>query len=364
MMSSSNLQLYRIDLSTNSRNTFTALIKLLAPHVPYSLQILGTVLNTGPRPSTLQDVDPSKLSLWSTIPLHSDAIPTTDRPALFSIVAYSHLNHQFSFFCSGESRAASSDPPTEAEETHVKQVFERLRDMANEARPTYDSLLISLGESEPRHRVDTDPSMIIVGGVHAKWRHILALMSGSQCPNVRYAFPRGAFRVAHEAANRFRGAGHDEVEILSSSEIRASDIPFVHGASSIPRSEAYILSRAPHSVCIRSRADGGRPVACALMHSDGSIGALHVDPKYQRQGLGTRVIRALTEKLDFSSESQDDVGLLSDDHYQDLGGGALGWNWTDAAACNEAGNRFFTSLADKEGKWTCYWIYMLVNPNQ
>ncbi|KAG8221077.1 hypothetical protein J3R82DRAFT_2592 [Butyriboletus roseoflavus] len=374
-MSTLKVQLDRIDLSTNSRDTSAALIKLLAPHVPYSLHILGTILNTSPRGSTLQNVDASKVTLWSTMPLHSDAISTTIPPVLFSVVTFSHLDHHFRFFCSGESR--TSDPPTEAEETHVKQVFERLRDIAGEARPTCDSILTVLsGSGWPRRRIDTDPPMIVIWAVHAKWAHVLAPMSTFQHPSQRYVFPRGAFArdgVPLEVNRRttLRGPGGDDSEAdVQVSQIQASDsdLSFVHGASSVPRSEAYILSRAPYSVCLRSRGETGtdglarQPVACALMHSDGSIGALRVDPKHQRRGLGRLVVRALTEKLDFS-KGQGDLELASDG-YGDLGGGALGWNWTDTEAHNEAGNRFFTSLGGKENGWTGHWTYMLVNPDR
>ena len=329
---------------------------LFRSHVPYSLQTLGTILNTGPRPGSLQDVDPSKVSLWSTIPLN--AIPTTGHLALFSIITFSHLNHQFYLFCSGES-CMSSDPPTKTEEAHVKRVLEHLRDMANEARPTYDSTLVAAGGSMPRHRSATDPPMIIIGGVHAKWRDVLAPMSASQYPNVRYAFPRGGALAAHAASRRI---GEDDIDWDMSSEIGTSDLSFVRGASSIPRSNAYFLSRARYSVCIRSQVEGGRPVACALMHSDGRIGGLHVDPRYQRRGLGSLVIRALMEKLDFGN-SQDGAELHLDDHHQDLGGGALGWNWTDVAADNNAGNQFFTSLVGKDGRWISHWTYMFLEPN-
>lgn len=370
-MSKLKVKLDRIDLTTDSRDTLAVLIELLAPHVPYSLDILGTILNTVPRASTLQNVDPSKVTLWSTIPLHSDAISTAHPPGLFSIVTFSHLDHHFRFFCSAESSTLASDPPTEAEETHVKQVFEHLRDIAHEARPTYDATLTALG-GWPRHRIDTDPPMIVIWAVHTKWTHVLTPMSTFQHPSVRYVYQRGAFELdglppslAVGCSTTIRGDDDSEVE-MEISQIRSSDLPFVYGASSVPRSEAYIMSRVPYSVCLRSRgktrADEGQPVACALMHSDGSIGALRVDTKHQRQGLGRLVIRALAEKLDLS-KGQGDLDLISDG-YRDLGGGVLGWNWTDVEAHNEAGNRFFASLGGKENGWTCHWTYMLVGPNQ
>ena len=353
-------QLDRIDLTTSSRNTLATLIKLLAPHVPYSLRILGTVLNTGRRTNTLQDVDPSKVSLWSTIPLHSDTISTADTPTLFSIVTFSHVNHEFSVFCSAES-SMSSGPPTEAEATHIMHVFEYLQDMVSKAHPTYDSVLTD----RLTHHTDTDPPPIIISAVHPKWADLLAPVSTCQIPGVRYVFPHGAF--AGDGLRTTVGGGEEpgfEVEV---SEIQPSDLPFVHGASTTARTDAYLLSRAPYSVCLRVQEDAmmgvgrGRPVACALLHSDGSLGALRVDSKYQRRGLGKLVIRTLVEKLDFSLKNQGDLKLVSD-VYQDLGGGALGWNWMDAGASNEVGNRFFTSMIGKEGlKWACQWIFIPID---
>ncbi|KAF8555671.1 hypothetical protein OG21DRAFT_1507435 [Imleria badia] len=354
-MNTSKPQLDRIDLTTNSRNTLAALIKLLAPHVPYSLQILGILLNTGPRTDTLQDIDPSQVSLWSTIPLHSDAISITDSPALFSIVVFSHVIHTFCIFCSVQSNTPS-DPPTKAEKTHIKDVFESLRVIASKARPMYDSVVTA----NLTHCTDTDPPMIAAGAFQPKWVEVLA--PTSTWTGVRYVFPPGAF-----TRDGLRTTNEPGVE-FEVSEIRASDLPFVHSASSVPRTDAYLLSRAPCSVCLRIRedtmvgADGGRPAACALMHFDGSIGALRVDSKHQRQGLGRLVVHALAEKLDFSLKDQGDLELVLDD-YHDLGGGALGWNWMDSEASNEAGNRFLNSMVGKEClmRWTYQWMFIPID---
>jgi len=384
MMSASKPLLDRINLYTNSRNTLAVLIKLLEPHVPYSLPILGTVLNTGLCAITLQDVDSSKASLWSTIPLHSDTISTTEPLELFSIVTFSHLNHQFTVFCSGGSNT-SSDLPTEAKAKHVKQVFECIREMDSEARPTYDSFFTALGgrgrrRAMPTRRVDGDPPMITVGGVHAKWVDVIVAMSTVQNLNERYVFPptapcafaRDGLPLALAASRRTTLCGvggggepgmEEDVEV---SQIRASDLSSVRGASLVPRSDAYLLSCAPYSVCLRFRGEimmgpnGGQPVACALMHVDGSIGALRVDPKYQRRGLGRLVLRALMVRLDLN-KGQGDPGLVWDGH-RDLGGGALGWNWADTGKHNGgAGSRFFMSLVGKESRRTCHWTYIPID---
>ena len=360
-------RLDRIDLSTNPRDTVASLIKLLAPYVPYSLDVLGAILNTGPRTNTLQDIDPSKVFLWSTIPFHPDTISITDPPVLFSIVTFSHLNRQFCVFCSSDS-STSTDPPNEVERTHVKHVFEYLRDMAREARPTYDAFLTPRKSAIIQHGIDTRIPMIVIGAVHPKWEEVLAPLAVCQSPNVRYVFPPGAF-----ARDGLRSVVHlegveEEVEV-EESEIRTSDLAFVHGASTIARSDAYLLSRAPYSVCLRFRGDAvieadgrhgvGQVVACALMHADGSVGALRVHPEYQRRGLGRMVLRALMKKLNFG-KNRGDLWSIADGH-QDLGGGALCWNWMDTGDRNEAGNGFLSSVAGAGSSLPCHWTYIHIN---
>lgn len=101
------VRLDRIDLSTNSRNTLAALIKLLALHIPYSLHIPGTALNTSRHGSTLQNVDAFKVTLWTTIRSRSSPFPIwTTSPDIFS-----------------SDDSGTFDPLT-AEETQGRQVVE------------------------------------------------------------------------------------------------------------------------------------------------------------------------------------------------------------------------------------------------
>ncbi|KAF9224080.1 hypothetical protein BS17DRAFT_780432 [Gyrodon lividus] len=350
-----NLQLEHIDLNSGSRDTVAALVKLLSPHAPYSLHILGTILNAGQRSMTIGNVDPSKVFLWSTTPLRlsNDNPP----PKLFSILIFSPIGHDFRFFCSAES---SPEPPTKVEETHVERIFKMVRHMAREESPKYDSVLIMKSANRglgPTVRVDNDPPMIIIGGVHEKWKPCITKSSECQNPVIRYILPRS---TSGSGATLSRSVVQSSDDLVIS-QIRQSDIAFVRAASSIPRSEEYIMSRAAYSVCLRTRGgdegdEGGEPVAWALLHADGSIGALHVDPQYQRRGLGKLVLNSLAKKLDFGKVDGEPPSV-----YDDLGGGALGWNWTDTEWRNDVGNLFFTSWVGRENGWTCHWTYMLTH---
>ncbi|KIJ21015.1 hypothetical protein PAXINDRAFT_125631 [Paxillus involutus ATCC 200175] len=232
--------------------------------------------------------------------------------------------------------------------------------MAGQENPTYDSAVIMRSaDTSQTARVGNDPPMILIGCVHDKWQPCLAKFSESQNPCVRYILPRSTSR---DAATLSR-SGIQSADDLVVSQIQQSDISAVRAASSIPRSEEYIMSRAAYSVCLRTRGgtgdEEGDPIAWALMHSDGSIGALHVDSKYQRRGLAKLVLNTLAKKLDFSKDDGEPSSV-----YDDLGGGALGWNWTDTEWRNDVGKLFFSSWVGEENGWKCHWTYMLIHsPN-
>ncbi|KIJ65489.1 hypothetical protein HYDPIDRAFT_110586 [Hydnomerulius pinastri MD-312] len=345
-------QLERIDLQAGlnqrSRDTVAALGKLLSPHAPRSLHILGTILNTRPRTKTIGNVDPDKVILWSTTPLQLSNDPP---PELFSILIFSPASHQFRFFCSAES--AEGRKPEE--EAHVVQIFQEVLRMAA-AETTYDSVLTMKSAnhgSVPTERVDSDPRMIVVGSIDEKWRPCLAALSECQNPSIRYIMPPSP--LGAEIPTNAPESSRDWVV----DQIQESDIGVIRASSSVPRPREYIMSRAPYSVCIRTRGQEGlspKPIAWALMHADGSIGTLHVDSGYRRSGLAKFIMSTLVKKLDLRDDG------ASPSVYDDLGGGALGWNWTDTDEWNDDGRRFFEKLAGWQMGWTSHWTYMVLTP--
>jgi ribosomal protein S18 acetylase RimI-like enzyme len=70
----------------------------------------------------------------------------------------------------------------------------------------------------------------------------------------------------------------------------------VHDFESPEARLAYVRScieRGPTAAVLRE----GRPVAYGLTHADGSIGILHTEPAFRRQGLGRQVLSALVRTL-------------------------------------------------------------------
>ncbi|KAH7913155.1 hypothetical protein BJ138DRAFT_1146690 [Hygrophoropsis aurantiaca] len=334
-------QLIAVNLTLQQE--FLPLVRVLSPHVPFSLHILGGLLNSSARTEKLNCVDPSKIYAWSSMPLNNiDA-----SSALFSIVIFSSVSHQFRFFCSAES---ASGPPTEAEEAHVVSMVQSVLQLAHTEAPKYDSVLKSVGPSEaPTERHPDEKAMIVIGAVHEKWQPCLRTLSAAQNPQVRY--------VASPSGSPADTLGHISDEWIVS-RIQESDIDAVRGTSHIPRSKAYLLSRSAYSVCIRRRHEEGedevrKPIAWALMHADGSVGTLYVNTEYRGKGLAQIVMKGLVDKLNFRKGNPS----LEDD---DVGGGALGWNWADTDIWNNEGRRFFDSLTGWRLGWICHWTYMNV----
>ncbi|KAH7888583.1 hypothetical protein F5I97DRAFT_1925105 [Phlebopus sp. FC_14] len=344
----STTDLHRIEFGPN---TLGALVELLSPHVPHSLPVLGNILNTCPRSQTIANVDPSQVFVWSTTPLPTSSSHVASPPPLFSILIFSPASHQFRFFCSAET---SSGPPTEEEEAHVLHICRSVLRMAARHSPTYNSILTckaSTPDSHPTDRVETDPSMIVIGGVHEKWHSCLRPLSEWQNPYVRFNLPPTS--LPHKDAQPSQGW------IIS--QIRESDINVIRATTAIPRSVDYIRSRAPYSVCIRPKGtypddQGQKPIAWALMHADGSIGTLFVDPLHRGKGVAKLAINTLVQKLDLTK------GYASTPTNGDLGGGTLGWNWSDTDVWNEKAKKLFHSLGGWREEWTCHWTYMVIPP--
>ncbi|KAH7923409.1 hypothetical protein BV22DRAFT_1130676 [Leucogyrophana mollusca] len=338
----SDMQLIEVDLT--SGHEFTALIRALSVHAPCSLHILGGVLNSRERTEKFDGADPSKVCAWSSEPLNSIINPSS---ALFSVLIFSPVSHQFRFFCSAESFPGL---PTEEEQAHVVGMMQSLLHLALAEGPKYDSALKPVRALEaPAERKQDERAMIVVGAVHEKWQSCLHTLAAAQNPCVRYVQP--------PAPSDTPTPSDDFSDKWVVSHIQESDIDTVRATSHIPRSKEYLLSRSAHSVCIRGRDEGGeaqKAVAWALMHTDGSIGTLYVDKEHRRKGFAQVVIKELVRKLDFKKGN----GPSSND--DDLGGGALGWNWTEVDVWNDKGRGFFDSFPGWHLGWLCHWTYMNV----
>ncbi|KAF7984218.1 hypothetical protein HWV62_16016 [Athelia sp. TMB] len=292
-----------------------ALIALLQPHLPHSLPILGYLFHSC-RPTQSGFQEP-QVEVWSTI---SPAEPPS--AGVFSVLLFSPADAQFRLFCSADS---SAGPAEAAEEAHVVGVMRSATRIAD-GNPRYRTIVPLPPGDQPPHT-----AMIFVGSVHEKWARCLAPHAPRMNPCVKFLCPPQPAPPSREP---------------SVSKLEEADLERVRAASGIARSHEYLLERLAASVCVRA---DGLPVAWALVHADGSIGALHVEDAHRRRGLGRLVMRALVEQLGGGADG--------------AGGEALGWNWTDVVAANEAGSGFMRSLAGWEEGWLCYWVFVAASPS-
>ncbi|KAH7908683.1 hypothetical protein BJ138DRAFT_1157070 [Hygrophoropsis aurantiaca] len=334
-----DMQLCKVDLT--SQPDFSTLIQILSPHAPFSLHILGGILNARPRTGKLQSGEYPNTSAWTSKPLGSiDAASD-----LYCALIYSALTHQFHLFCSAES---SVGPATRTAEIHVQDTIEAVLDLARVHAPAYDSELILGGDTgSPAVRRESDPAMVIIAAVHEKWHACLRSRSAAQYATARYVLPPGSCNTST--------VGLPGELVVSA--IQESDIERVRGTSHIPRPEEYYLTRSGCSVCLRPKGGAGKAIAWALVHADGGIGALYVDARYRRKGLAQTVIKELVKKLNFSNDPGMDGSSLAvgDD---DTGGGALGWHWMDVDVGNEGATAFYDSFEGCRRGWICHWTYI------
>ncbi|EPQ57515.1 hypothetical protein GLOTRDRAFT_127867 [Gloeophyllum trabeum ATCC 11539] len=313
-MSSNATELFRADLT--QPEIVGRLVELLKHGVPQSLPILGSLFHSSPPTAETIDGVAPKLYVWTSFDLNH-----ADRPSLYSVVAYSPLdNNQARYFCSADG---SSDTPTGREKKHVVDFLTMFLRHVND----------QLGDS-------SNPTMFKIGSVHEKWVDTLRSLDVDRAnPCTKYL--RAPPGPGDALPDRDVLGG-----IFTISPLQPSDAESIISTSHISRSREYILSRSLTSICIRAAGadgSGGRPIAWALQHSDGSIGTLFVQPEYRGKGLARKVMGTLVNRLD-----QADAKAAR--------GGALGWNWVDVVAGNTNAEHFFEGLQGWHRGWTCYWI--------
>jgi len=297
-------QLYRLD--TSDPCICSALVNLLKLYVPYSLPLLGSLASDA---QTDRQVSPALLvHVWASFqfPLVGNA----SIPEIFCIILLSTLSdRQCTLFCSED---ASPLPPTPTHEAHVMNVIRSFLALPGEE---YGRLLHS-GAKERR--------VLTYGSVHSKWTQCIEPYTLKISRYITYLCERTDDRTVTSVP-----------EGMLLSQLCESDVEVVMEESSVGRTREYFVSRFPTSICMRTH-HSHKPVAWALMHANGSIGTLHVEPEFRRKGLGQLVMRELVNR--FANRE--------------------GWNWVDVHENNTAAVRFFDSLTDWNAGWTCMWIFV------
>lgn len=345
-------ELYPYPVDLNTPGTLEAFTSLLAPYTPYSLPILGAILHSGTSEDKIfADYFPGErarshppnfnLQVWSSEPeIHLQ----NSSSKLFSIISFTPSDRQFRFFCSAE---ASHSPPTSEQQDHVSDILQStMRVVVAQNPDQYTSLLAPKSTDGVERNLTVAP--IVIGSVHEKWATCLQPHSHKINPCIKFLYP--------PLRSHSPSGGMSASQLgYSLSSLQEFDIDVVQAASGISRSREYLLERRHFSVCVRVPYKGDetsymKPIAWVLMHSDGSIGTLHVDPEHRGKGLGRLLIQELVKRCSEITPS----GITR-------GGGTLGWYWTDVVQANEQGAGFMGSLEGWEKGWSCYWVYMTVD---
>ncbi|KII91760.1 hypothetical protein PLICRDRAFT_38599 [Plicaturopsis crispa FD-325 SS-3] len=325
---SEDFAIYPVDLS--SQDTLTDIVSLLTSFLPLSLPVLGSIIQA--TPDQFKSESPSPLTAWSSFPFASNG-ENVQVPSLWSVIVQlpQRDGGQCRFFCSAES---SSSAPTEEEETHVVRVLE--------------AYVLQPSEAEPEDAVQ---QKIMVGTVHDKWLSCLL-------PYTSYTGLCRKFLLPPSSSIPPPPPGPLDEEVVSS-QVQPHDVTAIRSTSGIPRSEEYVLSRSRTSVCLRRKSGGpDDAVAWALLHSDGSVGTLHVVPEFRKRRLGQRVVRELVDAVHAPLEGTVGAEIGARIGTGQLGGAAVGWNFTDVVRGNETGEGFFRALAGWREGWVCHWMLL------
>ena len=348
--------------------TVDNVLAFLEPYVPYTLGLIGNIVNSRPelvkaiKVYTSFEIDFSNpIQRPPTTPDLNNALPCT--PALFSVIAL-QPREQARFFCSADLK--SSEPATPEEEAHVQAFFKEVVPVVATFPPD--------NEDGPTLEYDINPVGVkargyLIGRAHEKWAPCLdpitirrsgPLVCLIRPPPPPPSQPQGALPPSTPSAT-------GEIPDLKSdrwiiSKFSPSDIDFIKATSLISRHKAYLESRAHTSVVIRDNnpidtdADGNandgtfkkpNPVAWSIIQADGSFGVLWVEPSHRGLGLGDLALSECVDRLEtYHGFSGNEVA----------GTGILGWQWADASLANVRSIRFFSRQAGWRIGWGTQWI--------
>ena len=343
-------------------------LAFLEPYIPYTLGLIGIIVNSRPQlVKTIQiytsfEVDfskPFRFQPASTPTLSTDAEPSSKAspspPALFSIIVL-QPREQAKFFCSADLK--SSEPATPEEEAHVQGFFKEVIAIVAAFPPG--------NEDGPTPEFEFDPVGVkgrgyYVGRVHEKWvpcfDPIKIRGSGPLVCLIRPPPPPSSSPLLREASpfSAPPTTGIDEPPDRKSdrwviSQFRPSDIDFIKTTSLVPRRKEYLESRAHTSISIHdglhvadvTRTSEPTLVAWSMILADGALGAFWVEPSHRGLGLGDLV---LDECI---SRSETYYGFSGN---KVTGTGILGWHWADASPVNT----HIAQILSRHEEWTIGW---------
>ena len=351
--------------SLEDPTTVDNVLALLERYVPYTLGLIGNIVNSRPKlvraikvytsfevdfnkpfqpcstptPSTDAEFDPTRASCYP--------------PALFSIIAL-QPREQARFFCSADLK--TSEPASPEEEAHVQEFFKEVipivaafpSDNVDGPTPEYDF-----------NPVGVKGRGYYIGRVHEKWAPCLdpitILRTGPLVCIIRPPPPLPP--SPQEASPSSHPPTPDETSDRKSdrwiiSRFSPSDIDFIQSTSLIPRHKAYLESRVHTSISIHDShlidANGkSNPVAWSMIQADGSFGVLWVEPSHRGLGLGDLVLNECVARLGTFH------GVIGN---QVTGTGILGWQWADASPVNARSVQFFSRQEGWRIGWGTQWL--------
>jgi len=347
--------------------TVDNVLAFLEPYAPYTLGLIGNIVNSRPehvkaiKVYTSFEADFTKPTRSQPGISDSDGAQPFSPPALFSIIAL-QPREQARFFCSADLKC--SEPATPKEEAHAQEFFREVIPVVAAFPPG--------NEDGPTLEYDINPAGVRgrgynVGRVHEKWVPCLDPITVRRSgPLVCLIRPPSPLPLRSGSPPSTPSPIRDSPNLGPNrwviSRFDPSDIDFIYATSLIPRHKTYLESRSHASIVIHDSRlvdiDGNvdvnngtsrrpNPVAWSIIQADGSFGVLWVEPSHRGLGLGDL---ALNECVNRSETYHGFCGKAV------TGTGILGWHWADASPVNTRSIQFFLRQEGWMIGWGTQWI--------
>ncbi|KAF9780216.1 hypothetical protein BJ322DRAFT_1213872 [Thelephora terrestris] len=348
--------------------TVDNVLAFLEPYVPYTLGLIGNIVNSRPELVRAIRVYTSFEFDFKEPIQRPPTIPNSNKapffiPALFSIIAL-QPREQARFFCSADLK--SSDPATPEEEAHVQAFFKEVIPIVaaftpdNKDGPTLEYDISPVGVKGRGYHI---------GRAHEKWAPCLdpitiqrsgPLVCLIRPPPSPLLPPRENLLLSSPSVARETPDLRSDRWVIS--RFSPTEIDFIKTTSLTSRHKAYLESRAHTSIVIHdsdptdvdvnvnansSKFKKSNPVAWSTIQADGSFGVLWVEPSHRGLGLGDL---ALNECINRSETYHGFSGNKM------AGTGILGWQWADVSPLNARSVRFFSKQEGWKTGWGTQWI--------
>ncbi|GAA5939493.1 GNAT family N-acetyltransferase [Sporobolomyces koalae] len=238
------------------------LLPLLRLHLPTSLPVYSALQTPG---------KPQKV--MTTLQLGDGDRDRPESAGPWVIVVDS--GNQFRFYC--HVQGATEEVVREADVLLEAVVKEIMRNASREGR-----------------------EVVRLGAIPDQYTQVVERVTGVPCISASRIWCDPAYSSGQEIPQPSTGTTIIAAESFEFRDAREEDIPTILSTSEVPHLPSYLSTRLADTTCLFTVSQPASPgvlVAHVTTHRDGSLGTLHVDPRYRRRNLARLVLQHRLSKM-------------------------------------------------------------------